>query len=317
MQMTDDSVSVTRKKFLAAIVGISTGFLGHPTQRPEQEDTKDEDLPSQPGKPESRDTDPDYDRFCQQYRKLEATDDGRPVFLHDEKSMRTFFEITTKGHISFIQPCERQQKTVLRVDMPKGDHYGTSLRYRFQNLGLSQPVGLTSQYSLYFSPNFRVQGTGGKLPGPAGTYGQAGWGGRPANGKNGWSARALFKPSGNSDYPIQLAYYAYHADMEDRFGDVLEWTKGGNGQLARGRWYHLKETIKLNTPGENDGVLRGWVDGQLAFERTDMRFRDIADLKIQEFWFNVYYGGNNPSPSKNSIYFDTLSLSLEPSSSSN
>lgn len=52
----------------------------------------------------------------------------------------------------------------------------------------------------------------------------------------------------------------------------------------------------MNTPGKNDGVLRGWIDGTLAFEKTDVRMRDVPDLKIETIWMNVYYGGTEPAP---------------------
>ena len=50
----------------------------------------------------------------------------------------------------------------------------------------------------------------------------------------------------------------------------------------------------MNTPGEKDGVLRAWVDGRLAFEKTDVRFRRSDQLKIEQVWMNVYHGGKSP-----------------------
>ena len=68
----------------------------------------------------------------------------------------------------------------------------------------------------------------------------------------------------------------------------------------------------MNTPGEKDGILRGWVDGKLAMERTDLRFRDMADLKIEGFWMNLYYGGRWSSPGDMDVYFDNMALSFNP-----
>jgi len=231
------------------------------------------------------------------------------VYFDDVSSLEAFSRTAHLDNLSFVQPRGQRCNKVIRVAMSEGKHYGTSLRYNFRELGLTEPARLTSRYYVYFPTDFEVVRNGGKLPGPAGTYGRAGWGGRPADGTNGWSARGQFHPSGNPQYPIQLGYYAYHADTESRFGEVLKWDKEQRGQLALGRWYHLTERIELNTPGQNDGVLRGWVDGKLAYERTDMRFRDTPDLRIEEFWFNVYYGGTKPSPRDNPVYFDRLSLS--------
>lgn len=45
--------------------------------------------------------------------------------------------------------------------------------------------------------------------------------------------------------------------------------------------------MRLNTPGQPDGVLRGGVDGQVALEKTDVRFRTVDRLKIEAVWINV------------------------------
>lgn len=47
----------------------------------------------------------------------------------------------------------------------------------------------------------------------------------------------------------------------------------------------------MNTPGKHDGILRGWVDSKLVFEKNDIRMRDINSLKIETVWIHVYYGG--------------------------
>ena len=62
----------------------------------------------------------------------------------------------------------------------------------------------------------------------------------------------------------------------------------------------------MNTPTVNDGVLRAWVDGRLAFEKTDLRFRDVDSLKVEEVWMNVYHGGTAPSPRDQHLYIDNL-----------
>ena len=40
--------------------------------------------------------------------------------------------------------------------------------------------------------------------------------------------------------------------------------------FAPGRWVKLELEAVLNTPKQADGILRAWVDGSLAIERTDM-----------------------------------------------
>ena len=33
------------------------------------------------------------------------------------------------------------------------------------------------------------------------------------------------------------------------------------------------------------------MDGELAADRTGLRFRTTPELKIENYWFNVYFGG--------------------------
>jgi hypothetical protein len=99
-----------------------------------------------------------------------------------------------------------------------------------------------------------------------GTYGQAGWGGRPSNGLNGWSARGLFK--GRKDGKTPVGFYCYHAEMKGKYGDNFLWDKDKLGMLENNRWYCIEQYAKLNTVGESNGILRSWIDGKLAFEKS-------------------------------------------------
>ncbi|EMA04652.1 hypothetical protein C437_13935 [Haloarcula vallismortis ATCC 29715] len=197
----------------------------------------------------------------------------------------------------------------LSVKFAEGDHYGTDMRYRFSEEGYSEPETLYFRYYVYFPQDFEVVENGGKLPGPVGTYGTAGWGGRQSDGTNGWSARMSFTPGSDSDH-VQVGWYCYHADM-GTWGSNWAWSKNEAGNVLKGQWHQIVGEVKMNTPEENDGVLRGWVNGDFAFEKTDIRFRDTTDLKIQDFWFDNYYGGSWASPSDNEVRFDSLRMWTE------
>ena len=62
----------------------------------------------------------------------------------------------------------------------------------------------------------------------------------------------------------------------------------------------------MNTPVKNDGILLGWVDGQPAFEKSDVRFRLTDKLKIEQIWMNVYHGGKTPSPYDQHVFIDNV-----------
>lgn len=202
----------------------------------------------------------------------------------------------------------------LRVQVSKGKHYGTSFAFKFKQALGTEPESVYFRYYLRFANNWKPEGSG-KLPGIAGTYGKAGWGGRRANGRNGWSARGLFTKMHDGKTPI--GFYPYHADM-GRWGANWKWNIEERGHLVNNRWYCVEQFVQLNTPGrdggngKHDGIMRGWIDGKLAFEKTDIRMRDISALKIEKIWIDVYYGGSWTPKHDMHIYMDNMVIASGP-----
>jgi len=200
----------------------------------------------------------------------------------------------------------------LRVSVPAGEHYGTSFKYDFVDMGMAPPAEMHFRYSIRLGPTWTTDGGGGgKLPGFGATYDTAGWGGRPSDGTNGWSARMLFwqPESGRDTGATRIGYYAYHADMTGTYGANWFWSGGPigpGGALEVGRWYQIECYVRNNTPGENDGVLRGWVDGVMVYEKTDVKFRDVERLHLENIWFDIYYGGSWVPPRDMYVDFDNV-----------
>ena len=203
--------------------------------------------------------------------------------------------------------------TALRVRIAEGANGALNTLYRFREKTGQEPEEIYFRYYLRLANDWDQTLEGGKMPGISGTYGIAGWGGRRSHGNDGWSARGAFArsiPDGNplaGRHPIGT--YCYHAEMGGRYGDIWLWQKGLRGYLQRNRWYCIEQYIKLNTlvrdgEGRKDGVLRAWVDGRLAFEKKDIRFRNVEKLRIEQIWMNVYHGGKRPSPRDQHLYLD-------------
>ena len=201
----------------------------------------------------------------------------------------------------------------LRVTIPAGEHAGLSeLSLWLGPLLGAEPDEIYFRYSLRLSEDFSPV-LAGKLPGLAGTYGRAGWGGRQSDGTNGWSARGMFLPIGpRGQDGIAIGSYCYHAQMDSTVGDAWIWPLARDQPLHRNRWYCIEQYVKLNTPGENDGIIRGWIDGQPAFEKSGIRFRDVPELRIERVWFDVYHGGKLPAAHDYHLYFDEIVISREP-----
>lgn len=202
----------------------------------------------------------------------------------------------------------------LKVTVAAGSVLGLNAQYSFDQLLGEEPESMYFRYYLRLGDNWDPTVDGGKLPGFSGTYNRGGWGARKSDGKNGWSARGAFlKVRGGA---IKSAYrnigsYVYSADMPQKYGSTWGWSMGRGGSLEKNRWYSIEQFVRLNTPGMSDGVLRTWVDGELAFEKMDIRYRDVADLKIEALWMNVYHGGTSPAVSDLSLYIDNLVISRE------
>lgn len=204
----------------------------------------------------------------------------------------------------------------VRSRIPEGTNSGMSLLWDFADETGSEPDEIYWRYYLRMADTWQATVDGGKLPGISGTYGVAGWGGRPSDGTNGWSARGTFRTRMGATNPLYpranpIGFYCYHADMAGSYGDVWIWNTGYNGYLENNRWYCIEQYCRLNTVGNSDGILRAWVDGRLAFDKSDIRMRTIDDLKIERIWMNVYHGGTAVTDQDMDLYFDNVVIATD------
>ncbi len=58
------------------------------------------------------------------------------------------------------------------------------------------------------------------------------------------------------------------------------------------RWYEYEVFLKANTPGQRDGRVTLWLDGQLIADFPNLRLRDVATLKIDRFNLSLHAGSN-------------------------
>jgi hypothetical protein len=196
----------------------------------------------------------------------------------------------------------------LRVSIRKGTRQALNHQIRFAELPGGEPEAAYFRYHLRLGARWDPMVDGGKMPGFAGTYGQAGWGQRRVDGSNGWSARgAFFRHRGPvSSAERVFGTYAYTAASNSELGDVWGWNLGPTGRLQKQRWYAIEQFVQLNTPGKSNGILRVWIDGALAFSKEDVRFRDTAALKVESVWLNVYHGGVEKADRDLTLYIDNL-----------
>lgn len=138
-------------------------------------------------------------------------------------------------------------------------------------------------YRVYFEPGWQWV-KGGKLPGLAG--GSLPSGGKGANGRDGFSARLMWRADG------RLAVYAYHPDRPRSTGEDLPL----EGRVDTGRWIQITQRVVMNSaPNRRDGIVEMWVDGQQRLSRRDIRWRTSGSFGIDSLFYSSFYGGNDRS----------------------
>ncbi len=111
--------------------------------------------------------------------------------------------------------------------------------------------------------------------------------------------------------PGRLNAYVYHPDQRDIWGDhffptgmVLPFSSTpfdfGPTFVSRpdvtpvlGRWYCYELMVKANTPGQRDGRIAFWLDGQLIADFPNLRLRETTALKIDRFTLDLHVRNNN------------------------
>ncbi len=220
-----------------------------------------------------------------------------------EDSLRTLLE----DKDNLFKPLDGK---ALAVTIRRGTRLALNHHLRFAGWPGGEPEEAFFRYHLRLAVDWDPVMDGGKLPGFAGTYGRAGWGMRPSDGTNGWSARGAFMRHDTRNLPARplraIGTYAYTAGTGSKSGEVWGWNLGPTGRLRKNRWYSIEQYLKLNTLGQADGILRVWVDGELAFEKTDLHWRDVPALRIESVWLNVYHGGTAKTDRDLTLYIDNL-----------
>jgi len=121
-----------------------------------------------------------------------------------------------------------------------------------------------------------------------------------------WGFDPQFPPPG------QLVAYVYHMDQQHQWGEQFypsgRTSPGVNAARGifgpsfvprtdfvpvRGRWYCLEFMAQANTPGQRDGRVAFWVDGRLAADFPNLRFRTVDALKLNRAGVGIYESRNN------------------------
>ncbi|MGF1537093.1 MAG: polysaccharide lyase [Elainellaceae cyanobacterium] len=179
---------------------------------------------------------------------------------------------------------------ILRVKYPAGSVTPSVSRREGVPIGGAQFYAETDSgarrlrlsYRVRFSDNFDFV-KGGKLPGLFGGEGASG--GNIPNGTNGFSTRLMWRREGQGEV------YAYLPTSED-FGTSIG---RGRWRFQPGEWTTVEQEVTLNQPGESDGHIRLWVDGELVIDEPRLLFRTVDSLQLDGLFFSTFFGGGDAS----------------------
>lgn len=155
---------------------------------------------------------------------------------------------------------------------------------------------------------------GGGLAGVAGDNPWAGMGqaGKKPDGDDRFSAGfEPWKAWGEVPAPGYMFFYAYWMDMtRDRdgnyWGNFVQPPPAERIVPERGRWVCLEQMIRVNDPGQANGELAGWIDGELYLHATGFRWRSTDAVRIKRANVLIYI---HEARRENRVWYDDIALS--------
>ncbi|MCY2976332.1 MAG: hypothetical protein NTW52_16880 [Planctomycetota bacterium] len=188
-----------------------------------------------------------------------------------------------------VEVIRADEKSWLRVNYAKGeigpDKNGADWRWPFGDRESAQ-----LKYTMRFSTDFDFV-KGGKLPGLSGGPENIS-GGKPADGKNGFSARLMWRRDGRGEA------YVYHAQQSSNYGDSFPFPS--DFRFPKGQPIEVRILVKMNNPNRKDGLLRVWIGmpGKAEFlvvDKPEMQWRTTDQFGVDSIYFDTFYGGGDKS----------------------
>lgn len=222
-----------------------------------------------------------------------------------------------EGRVAITNDVDAYGGKSLVVTYPEGESNNGKSQWK---LDLDQGYEeLYLSYRIRFDDNFDFV-RGGKLPGLCGAACNSG--GDQPTGTDGWSARMMWRTDGSGGSQTNrdtanIVQYAYHVDQPSQFGHDLRWDDGnGNDwkEFESDTWYHLQHRVVMNTPGQDDGIIQAWLDGELVLDQQDLHFRDTTSIQIDQLYFSTFFGGSSAiweTTKDEHVYYDDFVVSTQ------
>ncbi len=211
-----------------------------------------------------------------------------------------------EGRVEIIEGTDAYRGRSLRVHYPLGAvrptdggaQWKLDLNGTFEELHLSYRVRFGAEFDFV---------RGGKLPGLVGGSAPTGC----VEDTTGFSARGMWRPGGAA------VQYLYFPEKVEACGDDYPYLSGGSAvAFSKGVWHLVEHRLVMNTPGQHDGVLEAWFDGELVLAEPTFLYRlEQAAYSIDALYFSTFFGGSDATwaPTKHeTIDFDEFLLCTGP-----
>lgn len=223
-----------------------------------------------------------------------------PIGLQTELGMNALGVI---DHTRVVNTGNRSPKVAIEVSLNKGSTSpylakgamsGVAFQWEPSQLRSANTVCL--RYAVKLPKEFKP-GNGGVLPGL--------FGGRlmpiseNSNGSDGFAIHTLWRMDGR----LEL-----HAQIPTTQASNMAMLKREKFDFSKGRWVWLDQEIKLNTPGQNDGAYKLWIDSKIAYENHAMAWRSDDKFSINGVSGAIYYG----TPGRESTAPEDIVIGVSP-----
>lgn len=238
--------------------------------------------------------------------------DGKPNWTISMKPVLgsdNSFSITDNGYMGKGLRAFYRKGAYAGESSPGGKS-ATIFRIPFTSKGanIGKKYDIYFRYRVKFESNFQFAKQG-KLPGLGG--GKSNTGGNLPTGYDGWSVRNIWTGGALASYlyvpGTGISEYGLEAPWHYKDGSLM--------QLQPGSWHCIETRIRMNTPGQKDGILIGRLDGIEGLNKNDILYRMTDKLNIDTILFSTFFGGSNSSfasPIDQYAVFDDLALSSGP-----
>lgn len=220
---------------------------------------------------------------------------AQPISVRDIQTRLGFDEWGLIENVTLEARPVGDYKVVLDVAIAEGGWSKPDKKGRLGGVSFSWKAGLPNtataaclSYGVRLPDDFDFA-QGGILPG---IYG----GDDPRAGKNGFSTRLAWGQGGGGDI------FATLPSTGARGASLAP----GAWTFAKGRWVVVEQEVRLNTPGQADGMLAIWIDGELRTELKDVAFRAHGQTRIEGVLADVHYGA--PAPAETTIKLTNFNL---------